>query len=296
MRKVTIICRAGSRTGLNAYRRAVEELPKLGVRITAAHVVRRRKDLRKAVRQAVKSGAGIVVVIGGDGSQTAAVAELANSDCTLAVVPSGTGNSFALGLGITADIEQAIHTIATGKEMRVDVGCVNGDYFANFATVGILAEAADETPKPLKRIIGPLAYVVGFIRPLFRRKPFSLHVKWPGHDLSIETQQAVVAAGRFYGWKPLIPGANVRSGELAFFSATATSVADVMKINAALALGDQTKVGDAHYFSAPEIKVTTKPKQLVSIDGHTWGKTPVKFKVAKKALRVLVPADFEAKE
>lgn len=293
MRSVTIICRAGSRNGLSYYRRIVDELPKRGVTVAAAHVVRRRKDLRKRVRQAVKSGAGIVVVIGGDGSQTAAVAEMAQSKTVLAVVPAGTGNSFALGLGITADVEQAIETIVNGKELRVDVGCVNGEYFANFASIGIIAEAAQETPKPLKRIIGPLAYAVGFLRPLFRRRPFRLQVKWPGNDVTILTQQAVIAAGRYYGWKPLTPDAGIRSGELAFFCAGGTGTVDVLKINAALALGDQTHLRDAHYFSAPAIKITAIPKQLVSIDGHTWGKTPVKFNVAKRALRVLVPADFE---
>ena len=292
MREVTIICRLSSKDGANYYRRLHDELPNRGVTIVEAHMVSKRKELIKRIKQAVKSGKEYIVVVGGDGSQTAAVSELAHTDSVMCVVPAGTGNSFALGLGIKNDIELAIETIANGKEMRVDVGCVDGTYFANFATIGVLAEAAERTSKPLKKIIGPLAYGVGLI-PVLRKKPFELRVKWPGNDLKVITHQAILAAGRYYGWQPLTPTAGVRSGELAFFCAAGSNAADVVKTNAALVTGNQTTMESAHYFSAGKITVRCEPKQLIGIDGHTYGKTPATFEVARKALRVLVPQDFE---
>lgn len=295
MREVTIICRLSSKDGLQYYRRLHDELPKRGVKIVEAHMVRRRKELKKRIRQAIKSKKQYIVVVGGDGTQTAAVAELAHSDSVMCVVPAGTGNSFALGLGIKNDIDVTVETIVNGKEIRVDVGCVNGTYFANFATIGVLAVAAEATPKPLKRIVGPLAYAIGFI-PVMRRKAFELKVKWPGNDLKITTQQAILAAGRYFGWQPLTPDAGVRSGELAFFCASGNNIGDVMRTNAALVLGQQTHIEGAHYFSAPEIEIDCKPKQPISIDGHLYGKTPAKFRVARKALRVLVPQDFEERD
>ncbi len=293
MREATIICRLSSRNGLAYYRRLQEELPKRGLTIVEAHMVQSRRQLQKRVRQAVKSGKKLIVVIGGDGSQTAAVAELAHSDSVLAVVPAGTGNSFALSLGIKADIDETIETIANGKELRVDLGIVNDTYFANFATIGLIAEAAKRTDKPLKRIVGPIAYGISVIAPIFRRKPFEMLVKWPGNDLNIVTYQAIVASGRYFGWQPLTPHADIRSGELAFFAAEGGTPADAMATNAALVSGEQTKLENAHYFSAPKISIKTKPKQPLNIDGHPLGKTPAKFRIARKALRVLVPADFE---
>ncbi|MFN2449187.1 MAG: diacylglycerol kinase family protein [Candidatus Baltobacteraceae bacterium] len=295
MREVVIICRLSSKDGQNYYRRLNDELPKRGVKIVEAHMVSKRKELKKRIRQAIKSKKEYIVVVGGDGTQTAAVAELAYSDTIMCVVPAGTGNSFALGLGIKNDIDLAIETIAGGKEMRVDVGCVNGTYFANFAAIGILAEAAERTSKPLKKIIGPLAYGVGMI-PVLRRKPFELRVKWPGNDLKILTHQAILAAGKYYGWQPLTPQAGVRSGELAFFCAAGSNAADVVKTNAALVLGHQTQMDGAHFFAAPEIAIKCKPKQAIGIDGHLLGKTNAKFRVARKALRVLVPQHFEARD
>jgi YegS/Rv2252/BmrU family lipid kinase len=261
VKSATIICRLSSRHGLAYYQRLQEELPKRGVSIVEAHMVRRRKDFKKRIRQAVKSGAGLIVVIGGDGTQTAAVAELVHSDSVMAVVPAGTGNSFAYTLGIKDDIDAAIETIVNGKELRVDVGIVNGTYFANFATVGIIADAATRTPRNLKKFVGPVAYGVTALLTFLREKPFEMRVKWKKQRLKIVTHQAIVASGRYFGWQPLTPHANPRDG--------------------------------AHYFCAPKITVVTKPKQALNIDGHGLGKTPAKFSVAPRALRVLVPQDYQ---
>ncbi len=292
MREATIICRPTSRHGLESYRRLCAELPKRGVTIVETHMVKRRKQLQRRVRAAIKSGKRLIVVIGGDGSQAAAVAELAHRDAVLAAVPAGTGNSFAFSLGIK-DVDGAIEAIVSGREIRVDLGIVNGTYFANFATIGVLANAANRTSKPLKRLIGPIAYGIASLRPLLRRKSFKLRVTWPGNRIKIVTHEAVITSGRYFGRQPVTPQANIRSGKLAFFASADTSTVQTLTTTAALLLGAQTKLPDAHYFSASKINIKTKPKQPVNIDGHEFGKTPVKFRISRAALRVLVPADFK---
>lgn len=293
VKSATVVCRLSSRHGLAYYQRLQAELPKLGVEILEAHMVRRRKDFQKRIRQAAKSGAELIVVIGGDGTQTAAVAELVHTDSIMAVVPAGTGNSFAYTLGIK-DVEAAIDAIVNGKEIRVDVGIVNGTYFANFAIVGIIADAANQTPHGLKKIFGFLAYGATALLTFLREKPFEMHVKWKKQNLKIVTHQAIVTSGRYFGRQPVTPYANSRDGELAFFAAAGSSIPDALKTNAALLCGDQTELDRAHYFSAPQITVVAKPKQRINIDGHGIGKTPAKFSVAPRALRVLVPQDYQA--
>jgi YegS/Rv2252/BmrU family lipid kinase len=271
-----------------------QELPKRGVHITEAHMVRRRKELKRRVRDAVQSGAKLIVVIGGDGTQTAAVAEIAHTNSTMAVVPAGTGNSFAYSLGIKDDLDAAIETIASGKEVRVDVGIVNGTYFANFASIGLIAEAANRTPRGLKRVVGPVAYALAAVQSFLHDKPFELHVKWNRQRLKIVTYQAIIASGRYFGWQPLTPQASLRSGELTFFAAAGDKPQDVIATNAALLRGDHIELERAHYFSAQKISIVTKPKQPLNIDGHALGKTPAKFRIAPRALRVLVPPNFNA--
>jgi diacylglycerol kinase (ATP) len=295
VRNVTIICRQTSRHGVAYFARLQEELPKRGVRIVEAHMVRRRSALQKRIKHAIKAGGQIVVVVGGDGTQTAAVDVLAHAKTVMAVVPAGTGNSFALSLGIRADLDEAIETIASGKELRVDLGTANGTHFANFATVGLIADAANRTPTFLKKIVGPAAYVVGGIAPLFEDKPFEMRVRRPGDKMQFRTYQAIVASGRYFGWKPVTPNATIRTGNLAFFTAEGSTPADVFRVNAALLRGDHTQIEGAHFFSDRTIEIRCKPAQPVNIDGHHFGKTPVIFKIAPRALRVLVPNDFKPK-
>lgn len=293
MRKVTIVCRLSSRNGLAYYKRLADELPKRGVKIEEVHMVRRRKELCARLRQAVKSRTEYVVVIGGDGTQTAAVDVLAKSKTTLAVVPAGTGNSFAFSLGIKDDIGAAIETIANGKRLCVDVGVVNGTRFANFATIGVIADAANKTPKTLKNIVGPVAYGIAAIDSFLHDRPFEMRVTWKSNRLKIVTHQAILAGGRYFGWQPVTPHANLRSGELVFFAAAGKTLLDALETNAALLRGEHTKLENAHYFSSRTISIKTKPRQPLNIDGHGLGKTPAKFKVLPKALRVLVPQDFK---
>lgn len=288
MREVTIICRPKSRNGVPFYQRLHDELPKEGIRVVAAHSAKSRKDLIRAVRSAVKARAEVIVVVGGDGSQTAAVSEIAHTKSALAVVPAGTGNSFALSIGIK-DFDTALAAIVKGREERIDVGVLNGTYFANFATVGLMADAAGDTSRPLKRIVGPVAYGVSFMRDLLSSRPFDMHVTWEGGELKISTFQAIIANGRYFGWQAITPDAGVRSGQLAFFAVEGISRADALKTSAALVRGDQVKLEGAHYFSATKIQIKTTPKQQLDIDGHTFGKTPAKFKIDPRALRILVP-------
>jgi diacylglycerol kinase family enzyme len=51
---------------------------------------------------------------------------------------------------------------------------------------------------------------------------------------------------------------------------------------------------DAVAFSARKIRVKTKPKQKISVDGNPLGKTPAKFSVVPRALHVIVGPGFGA--
>jgi len=152
-----------------------------------------------------------------------------------------------------------------------------------------MADAADETSRPLKRVIGPVAYGLSFMHDLLSSRPFRLHVKWENGEIEISTYQAIIANGKYFGWQPLTPTSDLSSGELSFFAVEGVSRADALKTSAALLRGDQVKLEGAHYFSARKIEVRAKPKQRLDIDGHTLGKTPAKYKIDPKALRILVP-------
>jgi diacylglycerol kinase (ATP) len=289
MQSAVLVANSGARQTAEAFAKARTMLVDRGIHLTMTHVVDSHKDLCRYVRRAVKSGAELVIVAGGDGTMTAAAGQLAKSKSVLGVLPLGTGNSFALSLGIT-DLETAVEAIAGGREVTVDLGNVNGTYFANFATIGLSSTIARATPSRLKKIVGVAAYVFAGLLPALRSRPFGAKVRTGKQRLTFQTYQIIVANGRYFGHTPLTPDASLNSGRLTFYSTTDATIVDAAHTYASLLLDRQALLGNAHIFDATELRVRTHPAQALAIDGEQCGNTPANFKVVPHALRVMVPA------
>jgi YegS/Rv2252/BmrU family lipid kinase len=224
---------------------------------------------------------------------TAAVAQFAKTKAVMGVLPLGTGNSFALSLGIP-DVETAVEAIAAGRVAEVDLGKVNGTYFANFATIGLSSTIAAATPNRLKKIVGPVAYVLAGLIPGLRSRPFRCRVRSGKHRLAFRTFQAIVANGRYFGHTPLTPDASLESRRLTFFSTSDATVVDAAKTYASLLLDRQQLLTNAHILEGTSFRIRTSPKQALAIDGEAAGCTPAHFTIVPGALRVMVPAVEEA--
>jgi diacylglycerol kinase (ATP) len=254
-----------------------------------------RDDICEAVRRAIKQKVRLIVVCGGDGTQTSVVPFFAHRRYTLGVVPAGTGNSFALGLGIDS-FESAADAIAYGSERRIDLGVVNGTYFANFLTIGLAAQVAEETSRTLKSVIGPAAYGVTAVVPLLTHRPFRVDIRWKRHRVRADTHQIIAANGRFYGHQPLSPDATFTDGRMTVFVRDRTSKVDVVQTYLALMRGEQHMLSGVHLWSTSDkLKIRTKPKAPVAIDGCAFGTTPLRMHVAHSALRVMTPMVRAAK-
>ena len=91
----------------------------------------------KAIEQAIKSGARLIVIGGGDGTLSTAAAALVDTEATLGVLPMGTLNHFAKDQQIPLDLAGAVRTVVAGRMKCVDVGEVNGRVFINNSSLGI---------------------------------------------------------------------------------------------------------------------------------------------------------------
>ncbi len=100
-------------------------------------VTERAEDMATAVRAAIASNAAAVVVGGGDGTLSAAAAELAGQGIPLGILPLGTMNHLAKDLGIPLDPDEAAKVILGGHTTAIDLGEVNGRIFLNNASLGL---------------------------------------------------------------------------------------------------------------------------------------------------------------
>ena len=115
---------AKARTAIAADRRfSVRELAPSGI--------------ADVVRAEVEQGTRRVLVCGGDGTISAAVAAAAGSALEIAVFPGGTLNHFARDIGLTiGDPTDALNVAAAGAATPVDLGDVNGHLILNTSSVG----------------------------------------------------------------------------------------------------------------------------------------------------------------
>ncbi|MDB5043048.1 MAG: diacylglycerol kinase catalytic subunit [Candidatus Eremiobacteraeota bacterium] len=279
-----------SRHTAHALEPLAESLGKHGLRVAEFHTAADGAEVRRLVKGAAKAGAETVIVGGGDGTMAHAVDVLAHRKTVLGLVPLGTGNSFAQTLAIPrGDVDAAIAVIAAGKIASVDLGRVNGTYFANFATIGLSTEIAGAASPTAKGLLGPIAYAIAAIGPVFSHRAFRARIRWRGGELKLRTQDIIIANGRYFGSTPVTPDASITDGRLNLFTTDDPSRIGALRTYLAFGMHDQTKLRDAHVVTATKFTIRTKARQMIAIDGSLLEKTPARIRVVPQALRVFVP-------
>jgi len=122
-------------------------------------------------RQAIDEQVDLVLVAGGDGTVRVVCAELAGTAIPAAVLPGGTGNLLARNLGISLELDVALHELLDGSEQRIDSVLVEGDQlpgdrFVVMAGLGLDAAIIEDAPDDLKKRVGWAAYVVSTLKNL----------------------------------------------------------------------------------------------------------------------------------
>lgn len=285
-----VVVNRRARRASAALSRLYDALAQRGLRVASFHPACNGGEAARYVKRAAKAGADAIVVGGGDGTLTRAVGALAHRSTILGVLPLGTGNSFARSLRVPVnDLDAALDVVAAGRIATIDVGVVNGTYFANFATIGVSTSIAAATTHGAKALFGMAGYVLAALRPLLRHRGFHASIRWDGGELALHTQDIILANGRDYGGTPITPDATLDDGKLTLYTTENDSTLGVLRTYLAIGIGAQTKLADAHVVNADRFEIHAKPKQCINIDGHVLGCTPARFHIARRALRVFVP-------
>ena len=107
MAEVAVVAHSGKTLGggLEELRGALADR---GYRQPLWYEVPKSRNAPNAVRKAVKDGATLVFVWGGDGMVQRCIDVLAGSETAMAILPAGTGNLLANSLGIPRDVAKGV--------------------------------------------------------------------------------------------------------------------------------------------------------------------------------------------
>jgi len=250
--------------------------------------------IEDALQRAARSRAGAVIAGGGDGTVSAAAAALVNRRKALAILPAGTMNLFARGLGIPLSLDAAVEAFADARVRAVDVASANGRPFVHQFSIGMHAkmigmrdsmEFASRWGKIGASTKAALATIMD---------PPSLKVSLRIGDAEMLTRTTGIGiTNNLFGEGHLPYADNPAGGVLGIYIAVARERGQLMRFFLNMARGrwhDNPHV-EIHEGEKVVLKILSRArKRRCVIDGELVplaAETTVE--IHKKALRVLVP-------
>ncbi len=263
-------------------------------------------DGAELARAAARSGASLVVAVGGDGTINEVVNGLMDSEASrearpaLGILPAGSGSDFVRSLRIPRDLRAALDVIAAGRLRPIDVGEIEcaplesqspGQpcrFFANMAGCGSSAEVARRFNS--RQLRGTLGYVVATALT-------ALDYRFPQLEMALDGQGAERAAlnvlficnGEYCGGGMHVGrGARLDDGLL-----HVVEVAGVGRLGSLLQwprlyAGSLDRVRGARVRAARQIRLASEGDVLVDCDGEVCGRLPATYRVRAGALNVCV--------
>jgi diacylglycerol kinase (ATP) len=251
-------------------------------------------DAERAGREYSAGGGRRLFVAGGDGTVNEALNGVAASgalgDVTFGIFPMGTGNDFAAALGIPLEIPEALDVLMAGRELRVDVGVVNGRHFLNTSGGGFIAEVSVAVTPQLKTIAGRMAYLIGGAQALMEYEPVKATVAAEpgGFRMGLGIYTFAVCNSRLIGGGRLIaPEAIIDDGLLDLCLIEAMGSVEFLNLARKVADGEHVEDPRVRYLQASSITIDFDRETKVNTDGEVLSATRCEYSVLPRAATFL---------
>lgn len=300
--QISVIINPPSPEAVESLRQGVERLRAEG------HTVHPRVtfeggDAHRFAWKSAEYGADLVVAAGGDGTINEVVnglydwveehgGEGAAVLPRLGIVPLGTGNDLAGGLGIrSGNPEGALLDAVAGEPYRVDVGRVNGRYFLNVSTGGAGAEATDDASADLKRMLGPVAYLITGVKKFVQLK--STHARFVSGDETVFEGGfllfAVGNAWRTGGGNWVTAEADPADRLLDLCIVEEMTHVELVRTAPQIRAGRHVNHPKITYLKVPELRVESQEEMTVNADGEPLTARLFEYDLGPHRLTLMVP-------
>lgn len=287
-RRALLLLNRHARRGKEGLSEAIAKLQELGFDLQEEST-QKPQHLPEIIRRH-RDRVDLVIIGGGDGTLNAAAEGLIDTQLPLGILPLGTANDLARTLSIPQSLPEACEVIATGKELRIDLGWVNGKHFFNVASLGLSVQITQQLTKEIKQRWGVLAYGVTAIQVIGRSRPFFAEIRLNGESIQVRTVQIAVGNGRYYGGGMTIAeDAAIDDQRLDLYSLEIQHGWQLIRLLPAMLKGKQAEWSEVRSLQGQEIEVVTLKPRPINTDGEITTYTPAKFRLIPKAISVLVP-------
>lgn len=254
-------------------------------------------------RAAVQNQHQVVIAAGGDGTIRDVIQGLIGSDTILAIVPCGTGNTFArdlnlMGHGLRRNhYSEMARRLLDGVVQKMDVGLCNGE-LTWFMTLGVGVDSlAVQEIEPrnysswVSRRFNKLIYVYKGLKSLRTFPGMHATVTVDGQTVSGEFVLITVNNTRRYaGYVLLNPKAMLDDGLVEVWMLRGRRKRDMVKHFLRIVIGRHSASNsDVMMLQGSHIHIETPGMMPFQYDGDLGGAGGFEVEVRKQAVRVLVP-------
>lgn len=246
--------------------------------------------LDAVARTAVRAGAKMVIVSGGDGTIENVALGLVGSGTTLGIIPTGTRNNLARSLGIpTNNIADAVAILRKGRRLKIDVGQMrHGKASRCFLEAGAIGLVSALFPSADDVQHGDLGKMAEFISTFVSAVPSEIRMRLDHQPKEIVTHahMVIIANTPFMGVNyQIAPDVLFDDRQLDVFVYADLSKRDLI----GQAMHSNATAPDARIqrFRSKKIKITTKPAMPVMADGVSLGTGSVEVTLHPHRLRVM---------
>ncbi|MEM9820649.1 MAG: diacylglycerol kinase family protein [Bacteroidota bacterium] len=245
-------------------------------------------------QEAIQQDFDIITAVGGDGSINEVAQALVGTQKVLAILPAGSGNGFAMYLGLGRKIEKAIQVLNSGQVITIDSCTLNKRPYFNLAGVGFDGLIAYKIKN--SKIRGLWGYVKLSLQAAFGYQFPRYKISMDGKVIERDCIVVEVANAPMFGYNFLIaPQAKLNDGLL-----EVVIIKKAPKWRYLFSIwrffnGSVHKSSLVERYSAQEVKIEAQDRTPVHVDGEGFlTQGDLLFKVNRLSLQVITPTNFKA--
>ncbi|WP_013334275.1 YegS/Rv2252/BmrU family lipid kinase [Gloeothece verrucosa] len=244
-------------------------------------------------KEAVERGVELIIASGGDGTVSAAANAVIGTNIPLAIIPGGTANAFANGLGLPITLEESCIAILQGAIMSVDTARCNDQPMLLLAGIGFEANTVKEADRQLKDRFGIFAYIFAGLDQLQRLESFEARLETENQIITVNAA-AITVANFAPPTSILAQGIGSSSGNDGLLDVTIISPANALEaLTQAIELFESGLIhsnsNNHHigYLRVQKINIVTNPSQAITVDGEMLKSDTAFFEIVPASLQVI---------